>query len=158
MGIPSAIELTETVVGEVPERELPLMLEMVQDTFGEAGRLENTLGAGFLWRSDQENMWAMSETGRNSRVQVTPRNGATKITVAESQTHMLGVLVGVGAIPIGIVIVAVQDGAQYSTLLPALGIIVGAVVFWWRAHWRKRKRTLMGLMQRLMRHVTTTNA
>ncbi len=157
LGVPASIDLSDSVPGEVPERELPVMLEMVQETFGETGRLEQTLGSGFLWRSDARGMWMPGEQGRVSRVQVTPRDGRTKITVAEDQTHMLGMMVGVGALPVGLAVLSLGSGdIAGPAIASAIGIIIGGAIFWWRSHWRKRKRVLAGLMQRLKRHIVST--
>ena len=157
LGVPSSIDLSDTVPGEVPESELPVLLEMVQDTFSETGRLEPTLGSGFLWRSDARRMWTPGEQGRVSRVQVTPRDGRTKITVAEDQTHMLGMMVGVGALPVGLAVLSLGSGDIAGPAIgSAIGIIIGGAIFWWRSHWKKRKRVLAGLMQRLKRHIVST--
>ncbi len=50
LGLSASIDLSDSVPGEVPESELPVLLEMVQDTFGVTGRLEQMLGSGFLWQ------------------------------------------------------------------------------------------------------------
>jgi len=155
LGVPASIDLSDSVPGEVPERELPVLLEMVQDTFGETGLLEQTLGSGFLWQSvPSRGVGVVRTEGRISRVQITPRNGRTKITVGEDQTHALGMMVGLGAIPIGMAVVSFGSPSFRMFALVAV-VLVGAVA-WWRRHWNERKRVLSGLMRRLKQHVAST--
>jgi serine/threonine protein kinase len=158
LGVPTSIDLSDSVPGEVPERELPVLLEMVQDAFGETGRLEQTLGAGFLWRSvESRGVGLVRPEGRISRVQVTPRHGRTKITIGEDQTHRLGIMVAVGAIPIAMGILGTGGGNLSVPIMGATGaVLVSAAVVWWRSHWNKRKQVLSSLMQQLKQHVAST--
>ncbi len=156
LGLHASIDLSDSVPGEVPESELPVLLEMVQDTFGVTGRLEQTLGSGFLWQSGGRQVWDTRAKGRVSSVRVTPRQGLTKITIGEDQTHALGMMVGLGVVPIGMA-VAMFESPSFA-MFAVVAVLLGSAVAWWRQHWTKRKRVLADLMRRLKQHVVSTAA
>jgi hypothetical protein len=148
LGIPAGEHFTRTVYGEVPPSEYPVFLEMIQETLNEAGQVENTVGATFAWSS--------ATAGRVlTRVQVSPHSGRTKITVLEDRSRLLGAAIGVGAVVVGsIMLPIVETGAVQ--LLPALGIVVGAGIFWVKKYWLSRRRALSALIDQITLHASAT--
>ncbi|NIM52644.1 MAG: protein kinase [Gemmatimonadales bacterium] len=150
LGIPAGMQLARTVEGELPESEYPALLEMIQETLGEQGQIEATLGNVFAWSSGTG-----QRAGRVTRVQVSPRGGRTKITIVEDQTASIAVAAGVGAVAIGVAAVpAAEVGAM--ALLPVMGAVVVGAVAVLRGSWRKRRELLSTLLGRLAGHVTGT--
>ncbi len=123
---------------------------MIQETLGEQGQIEATLGNVFAWSSGTG-----QRAGRVTRVQVSPRGGRTKITIVEDQTASIAVAAGVGAVAIGVAAVpAAEVGAM--ALLPVMGAVVVGAVAVLRGSWRKRRELLSTLLGRLAGHVTGT--
>ncbi|MFC1640106.1 serine/threonine-protein kinase [Gemmatimonadota bacterium] len=150
LGIPAGTHLSRRVNGEVPESEFPVLLEMIQETLGEAGRIEATLGTALVWSTE-----GAGDKTQNTRVQVTPRNGSTKITIMEDRTGLIAVTFGVGSVVVAALLLPIVESGVTS-LMPAVGIVaVGGVAFV-RKHFKKRRQLLTSLLDRLTLHVSGT--
>lgn len=150
LGIPAGTHLNRRVNGEVPESEFPVLLEMIQETLGEPGRIETTLGNSLAWSTE-----GAGDKTQSTRVQVTPRNGSTKITIMEDRTGTIAITFGVGSVVIAaLAIPAFESGI--TPLFPAIGILIGGGVAFVRKHFKRRRQLLTGLLDRLTLHVTGT--
>ena len=151
LGIPAGTHLSRRVSGEVPESEYPVLLEIIQETLGEAGRIEAAVGKVFAWRTD-----TMRSNPRHTRVQVSPRGGETKITITEDLSGTIAVSVGLGSL--GVVALAlpiVESGMTH--LFPAVAILAIGGITVVRGHYRRRRRLLTNLLDRLTLYVKGTN-
>lgn len=150
LGMPAGTHLGRRVNGEVPESEFPVLLEMIQETLGEAGRIEATLGKALVWSTE-----GAGDKTQNTRVQVTPRDGITKITIMEDRTGLLAVTFGVGSVVVAaLAIPAFESGI--GPLFPVIGIVIGGGIAFVRKHLRRRRQLLTSLLDRLTLHVIGT--
>lgn len=150
LGIPAGTNLSRRVDGEVPESEFPVLLEMIQETLGEAGRIEATLGTALVWTTE-----GAGDKTQITRVQVTPRNGSTKITIKEDRTGMIAVTFGVGSVVVAALAIPAFESGM-TPLLPVIGILIGGGVAFVRKHFKGRRRLLTSLLDRLTLHVSGT--
>jgi len=149
-GIPAGTSLARRVNGEVPESEYPILLEMIQDMMGEAGRIEATVGRVFAWRTDSSR-----DAPHRTRVQVSPRDGSTKITITEDRTGAIAVTIGVGSVILGALAIPIIESGV-TALLPGVAIVVVGGVALVRAQFKRRRQLLSGLLDRLTLHVRGT--
>ena len=150
LGIPAGTHLTRRVNGEVLESEYPILLEMIQETLGDAGRIENTVGKVFAWTTD-----SVTNKQQQTRVQVSPRDGSTKITIMEDRTGTIAMTVGIGAVVVGALTLPIVESGV-TALIPAVAIVAMGGVATVRAHFKRRAQLLIGLLDRLTLHVSGT--
>jgi tRNA A-37 threonylcarbamoyl transferase component Bud32 len=152
LGIPVTMSVADTGKGEIPQREFQVLLETIQDTLGEPGRLEPTFGDAFSWTSDPKA--SPGGLGRVTRVQVSAHDGRTRITISEDETQLIGVTAGVLAVPIGVAAAWVGSaGGAPISLIPALLAPIGLLIFAWRRHRARRGETLNDLLHKLQHRV-----
>jgi hypothetical protein len=150
LGIPAGTHLSRRVNGEVPESEYPVLLEMIQETLGEAGRIEATVGKVFVWTTERA-----GDKTQNTRVQVSPRDGRTKITILEDRTGTIAVTFGVGSVVIAALAIPAFEGGL-TQLFPVIGILAVGGVAYVRKQFKRRKQLLTSLLDRLTLHVSGT--
>ena len=95
--------------------------------------------------------------GRMTSVDVTPRNGETRIKVEEDETTLIGGSMGIGAVVVGQFAfwIANTDVTAWAMMIPVAAGVIGGVQLW-RAHRKKRQNVLMNVADRLAQHVTET--
>ncbi len=150
LGIPAGTHLVRRVNGEVPESEYPILLEMIQETVGEAGKIEAAVGKVFAWTTEKS-----GDKTFVTRVQVSPRDGSTKITIMEDRSGLIAITVGVGSVVVGVLVLPIVESGL-TALLPAVGIVVGGAIAFVRKQFKNRRQMLTSLMDRLTLHVTGT--
>jgi hypothetical protein len=154
LGMPAGWQLSRTAPGMVPEREFPVLLDIVQETMGTSGVIQAALPGVFSWASAVGD--EAKRAGGSAKVQVSPRAGRTKITVSEDHTLTIAASVGVGAVMAGMVAMLVGSSGAPQLLLPMLGLAGGGAVFWVRRTVKARREKLRALLDRLTRHVVAT--
>jgi hypothetical protein len=147
LGIPVGTNLSRRVNGEVPESEYPILLEMIQETLGEAGRIEATLGKTLAWSTE-----GTGDKTQVTRVTVSPRDGSTKVTISEDRTGMVAATIGVGSVVVAILAIPAFEMGM-TPVLPAIGILVTGGVAALRRSFKTRRRLLTNLLDRLTLHV-----
>jgi len=150
LGIPAGTSLTRRVNGEVPESEYPILLEMIQETLGEAGRIEATLGKTFAWSTE-----GTGDKTQVTRIQVNPRGGSTKITIGEDRTGLIAVTFGVGSVVVAALAIPAFESGM-TELFPGIGVLVVAGIAFIRKQFVSRRTLLTNLMDRLTLHVRGT--
>ncbi len=154
LGMPVGWQLSRTVNGVVPEREFPVLLDIVQESMGTPGIIQAALPGVFSWAS------AVGEEAKRSggaaTVQVSPRAGQTKIVVADDHSATVAVTVGVGAVLAAVAAMLVGRAEMPQLIMPLLGIGGAGAVFFLRRSVTKRREKLRALLDRLTRHVTAT--
>jgi hypothetical protein len=157
LGIPAGINLSRTVQGEVPEREFPVLVEMIEEELGTHGRVDALFRNAFVWSS--EVVGGPGQRGfSTTRVQVAPRDGSTRLTITDDRTPAIAVTAGLGAVLAGATVLPLAGlGWETVTLMPALGIGVVGVAGLFRASWRRRRAKLQRLLDRLAQHVSVTS-
>ncbi|MDH4043834.1 MAG: serine/threonine protein kinase [Gemmatimonadota bacterium] len=154
LGFPAGWQLARAVPGTLPEREFPVLLDIVQETMGTAGVIEAALPGVFSWASAVGD--EARRAGGAARVQVSPRAGRTKITVSEDHTMTIAASVGVGSVFAGVAAMFMANAGAAQMVLPLLGIAGGGAIFLLRRAVKIRREKLKGLLDRLTRHVTAT--
>jgi serine/threonine protein kinase len=150
LGIPAGTQIGRTVAGEVPETEYAALLEIIQDVVGEPGHMEAAPGGMFVWISARGR--EARAVGQVTRVQVSPRDGRTRITIMEDETTMIAMAAGVGAVVIGALVLPMSE--TWWALAPVAGAIV-AGIGGLRIRWQKRRQLLSSLLDRLAGYVST---
>lgn len=104
IGRPTRIAFEAVLAGEVPERDLDLLLRTIQDAFADPGMV-STLGRSLTWAS----------TDRRRRVQVgvLVRDGRTTIQASEHLRDLAGGLFG-----------GIMGGGSGGTMGPLIGVAV----------------------------------
>jgi hypothetical protein len=138
------------VSGEVPESEYPLLLEIIQETLGEAGRVEAAVGKVFAWSTE-----GVRGNTMTTRVQVSPHDGSTKITVTEDRSATIAVTVGLGTVVFAALALPIAETGGVA-LLPAVGILGVGGVMAVKAYFMRRRKLLADLLDRLTTHVRRT--
>lgn len=155
LGVPAGSRLTRTVQGSVPEQEFSALLDIVQETIGTAGVIEAALPGVFAWASA---VGADARRGGGAfRVQVTPREGRTKITVSEDHAATIAISAGVGFTVLGMLGVMLPEATGVPEIvLPVLGMLgLGGAFLLYRGN-KARQGKLQRLLERLTRHVEAT--
>ncbi len=161
-GLSPKIELQRVIDAEVSQDEYATLLAEIRVTFGEAGRLNETLGRSLSWNSlSFQN--SFEGAGRLIHISVNPKAGKTRVSVTESVGAHPGLLVVAGGTLTAVAAAAVL------TFTGASGILAGAVVAgvfssayyaarkWYQRLIRKRYDVLSGLLDRLSQHVVDTS-
>jgi tRNA A-37 threonylcarbamoyl transferase component Bud32 len=150
--IPAGLHMVRSVPGEVVAADHADLLELIQRSVGEPGRVEAAVGDMLIWSTDTQQ--ATQRTGRVTRVQITPRRGETRITISEDRSATLAVGLGVGT-AVGAAVAAPILGAGIGLVPIAPVAMIGLVgiVRWFRVHARKRRTLLEGLMRALARRI-----
>jgi serine/threonine-protein kinase len=154
LGVPTGWQVSRTVAGIVPEREFPVLLDIVQETMGQSGVIQAALPGVFSWASAVGD--EAKRAGGSAKVQVSPRAGRTKILVSEDHTMTVAASVGVGAVMAGMAAMLVGGSQAPQLILPLLGIAGGGAVFFLRRSARARRAKLRALLDRLTGHVVAT--
>ncbi len=154
LGVPAGWQLSRTVQGTVPEREFPVLLDIVQESMGTSGVIQAALPGVFSWATAVGD--EARRAGGSAKVQVVPRAGQTRITVSEDHTVTLAASVGVGSVFAGMIVMLMGTTAAPTVFLPALGVVGGAGVFLLRRSIKARREKLKALLDRLTRHVVAT--
>ncbi|HEX9692477.1 MAG TPA: serine/threonine-protein kinase [Gemmatimonadales bacterium] len=153
--IPAGVHLVRTVQGVVRSGDHAELLETIQETLLEPGRVEAAVGDMLVWSTDTQH--SARKTGRVTRVQITPRGGRTRITISEDRSATF-VGVGVGTAVAAVAAPAVATGVGLLLLIPlAVGgaIAIGKL---YQIHARKRRALLESLLDRLERRIESTRA
>jgi hypothetical protein len=154
LGLPVGWQLSRTVDGMVPEREFPVLLDIVQEAMGTAGVIQAALPGVFSWATAVGD--EAKRAGGSAKVQVSPRAGQTKIVVSEDHTATVAVTIGVGAVFAAMAAMLVGNAGAPQTVLPLLGIAGGGAVFFLRRSVNARRAKLRALLDRLTGHVAAT--
>jgi tRNA A-37 threonylcarbamoyl transferase component Bud32 len=150
--IPAGVHIVHTVPAEVSAADHADLLELIQRTVGEPGRVEAAVGDMLIWSTDTQQ--ATQRTGRVTRVQITPRRGETRITISEDRSATFAVGLGVGAAVAGAIAApAIGAGVGLLPVAPLAMIGFVGIVRWFRVHARKRRVLLEGLMGALARRI-----
>jgi serine/threonine protein kinase len=152
LGIPAGTQLSRSVNGEVPATEFSALLEIIQETLGEAGTIETSTSNVFAWSTGAARERAK---GRSTHVQVTVRDGRTKISVIEDGSGRVGAAVGMGALAAGMGTIAILE-IGVLVLLPAVGVFIAGGIGSLVELGRRRRDLLNRLLDRLTLHVSTT--
>ena len=155
LGVPVIYRVEQTLEGEVPPPEYGGLLDIVRESFGQRGELDATLDKTFSWTTGRKGK--ASVLGHVTSVDVSPRNGETRIKVEEDETTLIGGSMGIGALVVGQIAfwLANTDITAWALVGPvAAGLIGGAQI--WKFHRRRRHAFLSGVMDRLARHVSAT--
>ncbi|MDH3291301.1 MAG: serine/threonine protein kinase [Gemmatimonadota bacterium] len=154
LGVPTGWQVSRTVAGVVPEREFPVLLDIVQETMGQSGVIQAALPGVFSWASAVGD--EAKRAGGSAKVQVSPRSGRTKIMVSEDHTMTVAASVGVGLVMAGVLATFVGSTGAPPVILPALGLAGGGAVFFLRRSAKARRAKLRALLDRLTGHVVAT--
>jgi hypothetical protein len=149
LGMPAGVQIGRSVAGEVPPAEHAALLEIIQEVLGEQGHMEVAPVGMFAWISALGR--DARDTGRVTRVQLSPRDGRTKITIVEDHKVMIAMSAGIGAVVIGALALPMSE--TWWALAPATGLAlagIGGLKMWWQ----KRRRVLTSLLDRLVGYVT----
>jgi hypothetical protein len=149
LGMPAGVQIGRTVAGEIYEAEHAALLEIIQDTLGEQGHMEPAPAGMFAWISAQAR--DARAAGQVTRVQISPRDGHTKITIAEDHTTMVAMSAGIGAVVAAVLVLPMSE--TWWALAPAAGLFL-AGIGGLRMRWQKRRRLLTSLLDRLAGFVT----
>jgi len=155
-GLRPTLVLEDLVDAEVGREAYGELLQEIRIALGEAGQLNATLDDSMLWTSP------VRGTGRKAEVLVSPRQGATRVRIAdrEGTSTAFGLVpIGVGsAVLVGIVgaIVSSATGSDAAATVAGVGAAVGtfttgylALRLAFRRQLRRRHRDLEGLLRRL---------
>lgn len=149
LGMPAGVQIGRSVAGEVSPAEHAALLEIIQEVLGEQGHMEVAPVGMFAWISALGR--DARDTGRVTRVQLSPRDGRTKITIVEDHKVMIAMSAGIGAVVIGALALPMSE--TWWALAPATGLAlagIGGLKMWWQ----KRRRVLTSLLDRLAGYVT----
>ncbi len=149
LGLPAGAQLARTVAGEVAVAEHAALLEIIQEVLGEQGHMEAAPAGVFAWTSATGR--DARAAGQVTRVQISPREGRTKITISEDQTTMIAMSAGLGAVVAGALVLPMSE--TWWALVPVAGLVL-AGIGGLRMRWRKRRRLLASLLDRLAGYVT----
>lgn len=152
LGIPAGSRLTRTVPGEISPDEFGALLEIIQETLGEEGRIEATVGNVFAWSAGMTP--GSRGSTRTTRVQVSVREGRTKISIVEDRTATVGVAVGLGAVAAGAVALPLAETSGLW-IVAALGVLMAGGIGSAVQLGRRRRELLERLLDRLTLHVST---
>jgi tRNA A-37 threonylcarbamoyl transferase component Bud32 len=155
MGVPVTYQVEQTLEGEVPPPEYGGLLDIVRESFGQRGELDATLDRAFSWTTGEKGKARV--LGRVTSVDVTPRNGETRIKVEEDETTLIGGSMGIGALVVGQFAfwLTNTDITAWALVGPAAAVFIGGAQIW-KVHRRKRQAFLSGVADRLARHVSAT--
>jgi serine/threonine protein kinase len=151
LGMPAGVQIGRTVAGEISPAEHAALLEVIQEVLGEQGHMEVAPAGIFAWISAQGK--DARNAGHVTRVQVSPRNGRTKITIVEDQTTTIAMSAGIGAVVAGALALPMSE--TWWALVPVAGLVL-AGIGGLRMRWQKRKQLLTSLLDRLVGCVTTS--
>jgi len=154
LGIPAGARLARTIQREIPPTEYGALLEIIQETLGEAGEIEASVGNVFAWNSGAVG-WPRGR-GRVTRVQVSVREGRTKISITEDRTRMVGAAAGVGAAVSGMLAMAAGRGVELPLLVAGLGVVIAAGIGSAVQLGRQRRDVLERLLDRLTLEISTS--
>jgi hypothetical protein len=123
---------------------------MIQESLGEAGRIEATLGKTFAWSTE-----GTGDKTQITRIQVNPRDGSTKITIREDRTGLIAATFGVGSVVVAALAIPAFESGM-TQLFPGIGVLVIGGIAFIRRQFVSRRRLLTNLMDRLTLHVRGT--
>ena len=157
------IQLERSVAGEVPQREYEALVEMIQQTLGEAGQ-PSVLGRTLRWIA-LTSVSGRHAHGREVEVAIAARDGQTTIRIQEKlrafATNLFLPAVLGGGSTAGI-LAGVLGGSLFG---PVGGIIGGVAALGgsyavargiFGAKSRSRAEQLRGLIERLAEHIAAT--
>ncbi len=154
LGAPTTIAFERVVDAELPEQDLPLLVEEIRVTLQNLGTI-NTLGQSLTWQSQRD---ALGE-GRDVHVAVRVRAGQTRIRVAEKIGSLAGGLfggimggAGGGGGTVALVTLTVLGGFPLAGIIVAASIVGGSYALArtiFKGVYRKRTQELHGLADRL---------
>ena len=151
LGMPAGVQIGRTVAREISTAEHAALLEIIQEVLGEQGHMEVAPAGVFAWISAQGR--DARNAGQVTRVQVSPRDGRTKITIVEDQTTAIAVSAGIGAVLAAVLAIPMSE--TWWSLVPVAGLVL-AGIGGLRMRWQKRRQLLTSLLDRLAGYVTTS--
>ena len=155
LGVPATYRVEQTVEGEVPPHEYGVLLDIVRESLGQRGELDATPDGAFSWTTGEKSKTRV--LGRMTSVDVSTRNGETRIKVEEDETTLIGGSMGIGAVVVGQFAfwLANTDVTSWAIVLPAAAAVIGGAQIW-KFHRKRRQDLLSGVVDRLARHVSAT--
>ncbi len=160
-GMPSRVYLERVIECEVPEEEFGAILEDIQGTMGEVGRINPTLGKSLSWNS--LSMQNTLDGARLMHVMVSPKGGQTRIRITETGGPLaIALTVGGGIALAGLIGIFEMLGlrAEWFVVVPVLGAMLGGCYMAARTVFRRvvgrRHRMLQSLFDRISNHVAET--
>jgi len=152
IGAPTRLVIERVIVGEMPEAELPTLVDEIRRTLGDVGMV-GALGRSVTWTS------ARAGAGRNLQISVTVRAGRTRVHIQESLSDLKGglwggMLGGLGGGGLGPIIAISVEALKVPTVLfAAIPLWILAVFAGTRSLYRSivtsRRSTLEALADRL---------
>jgi serine/threonine-protein kinase len=146
-GAPIVIEFEAIVDGEVPERDLDVLAEVIRRELNDVGNV-SALGRSLTWSSSQKE--------RQVRVSVFVRGGRTTIRVSERMAQLaggiFGGIVGGGGGGLGMASMGVLMNLTFSPVLAALG--AAGVVLSSYGLSRTIFKHIVGSRERVLRRLT----
>ncbi len=161
-GAPEVLTVERTVIGEVSERDYPLLVEKLRRAVGYAGRAE-TLGASLEWSSmESTGHWRSDPTVgpggiRDVHVAITPHQGRTRIVIEErlrrATSASMAMATAAGVVPATLGGIILSDTVGVGAALGLVTVVLcgsyGFARMFNKRLTRKRKQELIQLADEL---------